>query len=88
MQELSEPIKSIFHLYCHIEDYGIYELHKAVKAPTWAIDIFTIKKQIIEVIENSTEYIEDINLVTGNEFDTNEELQDWLIPIKNRILSL
>ena len=88
MQELSEPIKSFFHLYCHVEDYGIYELHKAVKAPTWTVDIFTIKKQIIEILENPAEYMESIHKLTGNEFDTHKELKEWLITIKNVILSV
>lgn len=49
---------------------------RLLKPPTWAIDIFTIKKQIIEILENPTEYMESIHKLTGNEFDTHKELKE------------
>lgn len=88
MKELVEPIKSIFQLYCHVEDYVIYGLDEDIKSPAWDVDISLIKNQIEEVFENSDLYLDNINKVTGNEFENNDELKEWLIPIKSKIFSL
>ncbi|MBP8006144.1 MAG: hypothetical protein KAZ18_04535 [Acinetobacter sp.] len=88
MKELVEPIKSIFQLYCHVEDYVIYDLDEDIKSPAWNVDISLIKSQIEEVFESSDLYLESINKITGNEFENNAELKEWLIPIKDKIFLL
>ena len=85
MKKILDPMKTILQLYCHVECYEVHEIASDMIQPSWKIDVLMLKKQLEEIFQNPNEYINEINEITANEFESCEELKELLVDILDQI---
>lgn len=78
MSELPEPIKSVLQDYCHIEWYEVDELADDVRTERQKFDVKKLKEQFESLISSSDGYVTQINQLTLNEFESEEDVKKWL----------
>jgi hypothetical protein len=78
MTELPEPIKSVLRDYCHVEWYEVDELAVDIQTECQKFDVKKLKEQFESLITSSQGYSLQINQLTSNEFESEEEVKIWL----------
>jgi hypothetical protein len=72
---ISEPLKSILNDYCHVEwAEEISELPSDLERDDWAYNASVFKTQLREAIVKLNFSLEDYEKVTGEDFDSKEDL--------------
>lgn len=79
MTNIPEPLKSILNDYCHVEwAEEMNELPNDIQKEDWAYDASTFKYQLREAVHHLGFSLEEYENVTGEDFDTEEELVERL----------
>jgi hypothetical protein len=78
MAELPEPIKSVLRDYCHVEWYEVDELAGDVQSECQKFDVTKLKEQFESLIASSEDYSLQINQLTSNEFESEDDVKIWL----------
>jgi hypothetical protein len=85
MAELPEPIKSVLRDYCHVEWFELDELAEDVQTGRQKFDVEELKEQFQSLLSSHEDYVTEINQLTLNEFESEGELNEWLVGIYNAI---
>ncbi len=84
MTKVPEPLKSILNDYCHVEwAEEMKELPHDIQREDWAYDASAFKSQLREAINHLGFSLEEYENVTGEDFDTEEDLVERLKGIWN-----
>ncbi|MBF6650952.1 hypothetical protein [Methylobacter sp. BlB1] len=84
MSNIPEPLKSILNDYCHVEwAEEMNELPNDLLKDDWAYDASLFKSQLRDAINNINFSVEDYESVTGEDFDSEEDLIERLKDIWN-----
>ncbi|WNJ95655.1 hypothetical protein RND59_00595 [Vibrio ruber] len=84
---IPEPLKKIFESYCHVNATNIELLVEHYKCDNWSYSKPNLfKEQLRAAIENHSISIAEYDEITKEEFDSSEELYEWLIEIWNRVI--
>jgi hypothetical protein len=78
MAELPEPIKSVLRDYCHVEWYEVDELAGDVQTGSQKFDALKLKEQLESLIASSEDCSLQINQLTSNEFESEDDVRKWL----------
>lgn len=79
MSNIPEPLKSILNDYCHIEwSEEMNELPTDIARDDWAYDARMFKSQLRDSITSLSFSLDDYEEVTGEDFDSEEELANRL----------
>lgn len=84
MSNIAEPLKSILNDYCHVEwAEEMSELPNDLEKEDWAYDAQLFKSQLKSALTQSNFSLSDYEKVTGEDFDSEDELQERLKEIWN-----
>jgi hypothetical protein len=87
MIEIEEPLKSVLRDYCHVEWYEVAELATDVKTGRQRFDVEALKAQLHKAITDDVcDYLQ-LNKLTGNEFETDEDARSWLRGIYSEVFN-
>lgn len=76
------PLKNIFEAYCHVNATNIEMLAEHCKREDWSYSKPQVfKDQLREAIVSKSITIPEYDDVTKEEFDSIEELYDWLTEV-------
>ena len=84
---VQEPLRNILEAYCHVNAINIELLAKHYRSEDWSYsqpDLF--REQLRSAIENRSISIQEYDEITKEEFDSVDELYDWLIEVWNRVI--
>lgn len=87
MYIIEKPLSTILRDYCHVEWWEIEELSNDIYKDDWKDLVPVIKKQFIEAINSSELDIRQLEILTGNDFDSHQEAADWLKEIYNVVFN-
>ena len=76
-----EPIRRILRSFCHVEWYEVDELAVLIKSGRAKFNVDLLKSQFLHLIENSDGMASEINKITSNEFESDEEARAWVVEI-------
>lgn len=82
---IPEPLHKILESYCHVNATNVELLAIHCKRDDWSYctpDLF--KDQLWSVIQRRSCTVAEYNEVTKEEFDSEEELYDWLVEVWNQ----
>ena len=86
MSEIKEPLKTILRKYCHVETYDPQLLRQAVTTGVgFPYDIKLFREQLREAIDNKIITPELYEELTEEDFDSQEDLQNWLKELLSEI---
>ncbi|WP_312319861.1 hypothetical protein [Stenotrophomonas sp.] len=83
MSSLPEPLKRTFEDFCHVEVYDPPTLRDLIKAGRMLFDVELLERQMDALLESRDLPVEEVNRVTSNEFETVDEVVEWLTKIRN-----
>jgi len=78
MTKLPEPIKSVLRDYCHVEWYEVNELANDVRDKRQRFDVKKLREQFESLIASSDGCVTEINQLTLNEFQSKDDVREWL----------
>jgi len=79
MNEIPEPLRNILNDYCHVEWLDeMNELNKDLSSKDWAYNAGLFKTQLRDSINNLSFSLSDYEEVTNHDFDSEDELVNWL----------
>lgn len=79
MSKIPEPLKNILNDYCHVKwAEEMNELPNEIQKEDWPYDALVFKSQLREAIYHLGFSLEEYENVTGEDFDTEEELAERL----------
>ncbi len=76
---IPEPLARIFEVYCHVHATNLGQLADDCKRKDWSYsspELF--ERQLRDVLLNRTITISEYDEITCEEFDTLDDLYDWL----------
>jgi len=88
MTDLPEPLKVVLRDFCHVEWYEVGELSEAISNGVTKFDAKLFKNQLNELLASNSAPIQEINTLTGNEFESIEELRAWLTEIQYQVFGI
>jgi hypothetical protein len=88
MSRINEPLKTILRKYCQVECYDPKLLREAINTCRgFPYDVELFKTQLREAIDLTLISPAEYEELTGEDFDSQEELQNWLEELWNEINS-
>ncbi len=87
MRKIPEPLRIVLKDFCHVEWYEVDELAEAIKSGDLKLDVTVFEKQLNELLLDHSIPVDDINELTGNEFESQSEVKQWLSDIKMQTFS-
>lgn len=84
---IPEPLNKILEAYCHVNSTNVELLAEHCKRKDWSYskpELF--KEQLRSVIINRSISVAEYDEVTKEEFDTAEELYEWLTELWDRAI--
>lgn len=76
---VSSLLAHILRDFCHVEWYEVEELKAAVNSGSVKFDVELFRLELADCIMNYPAIpTDEINRLTGNEFQTQEEVRQWL----------
>lgn len=85
MQRIPEPLNVVLKDFCHVEWYEVDELAESITVGGVRFDVDAFKVQIAELLRSESMPIEEINALTGNEFESDDEVKAWLSEIHEKV---
>lgn len=87
MDSLPEPIRSVLRDYCHVEWFEVAELANDVRQGGQKFDSVLLREQFVDLISNCSDFVLEVNEVTGNEFESEAEVLDWVWGVFSRVFA-
>jgi hypothetical protein len=78
IEQVPEPLRTTLRDYLHVEWHELDELALDVKRSEWTRKHESFKAQLREAIAGETLQIQAIKVLTGQEFENQVELNQWL----------
>lgn len=79
MNQLEDPLRIVLKIYCHVESYEPSILRRAVGIGTnYPYDLIKVRAQLREAIDLNLISLTDYEKLTDEEFDSIEDLHEWL----------
>jgi NTP pyrophosphatase (non-canonical NTP hydrolase) len=82
---LHEPLSRILKDFCHVEWYEVNELSELVNSGSAKFDIHALREQFEDLLANPAGIASQINEISANEFESDEEARNWLAEIYRRV---
>ena len=76
--EIPEPLRTVMRDYLHVEWYELHEFAADVKAADCEKKFGSFKLQLRAAILTGTPSIETVYALTGQEFESQDQLVTWL----------
>lgn len=77
MRKMSEASELFLRQYCHVEGCYLSQLNEDVGSPAWRLDLDSLLRELKDLEVHLSEHLDDINAITGNEFDDLREAGPW-----------
>lgn len=85
MNQLPEPLRSILRDYCHVEWFELDELAEDVRTARQKFDADSFRKQLLELISGKSQIACELNILTANEFESDDQARAWLLLILSKV---
>lgn len=86
MEMVPALLARILRDFCHIEWYEVKELRTLVASGSARFDVGLFRRELAECIMSHPAIpVVAINLLTGNDFGTQEEARRWLAEIRREV---
>ncbi|WP_339144260.1 hypothetical protein [Pseudoalteromonas galatheae] len=87
MNKLEDPLRTILKTYCHVESYDPSILRRAVGiGENYPYDLIKVRAQLREAIDLSLISLAEYEELTGEDFDSIEDLHEWLKELYSELL--
>ena len=86
-RELQEPISHFLKTYCIVEAPDIVKLKKYVQSSIESERTLLFRDQLADAIVNNSITPEQYEKITGEDFDSQEDLNKWLKELWNNIFN-
>lgn len=84
---IPEPLHKILEAYCHVNATNIELLAEHCKRTNWSYSTPGLfKAQLKSAIQNRSITVSEYDEVTKEEFDSEEELYDWLVEVWDQVI--
>ena len=85
MIAFEEPIGRVLKDFCHVEWYEVNELAALVDSGAAKFDVNALRQQFESLLSQPNGIAIQINKLTANEFDSDEEARVWLEDIYRKV---
>lgn len=79
---IAEPLNEIFDIYCNVNSI---EIIKLLPKSIGGYDVSAVRDQLSNSILNSSITPEEYEAITNDCYDTQEELNEWLLELWEKI---
>lgn len=79
--EIPEPLRTVLRDYLHMNCYELDELVGEVNRPDWIGKFGAFQSQLRHAIDSDSIPLDELQDLTGQEFNSRRELKGWLTTI-------
>lgn len=88
MNRLPDLLRMILRDFCFVEWYEVNELSTLVKTGQAKFDVELLERQLTEAIELHEFPLDEINELTGEEFECSDDARSWMKEVRMQVFGL
>ena len=80
-----DPIRKVIRDFLHVEWFEVDELRQKIETRSVGADVGVLRSQFDDLLSADSLPIEQLNALSGNEFETSQEAKAWLSAVYQKI---